>query len=509
MIGFGRIGCAVLCAVLGFRCVLAGENNWPTPLEISGFSRNSTTSEISMYLRGLAAAEAGLARVELLGRSVEGRPLELLRLTGPRVVEPVPRLRVLIIGSQHGGAEPAGGEALTSLARELLTEGLRPLLKDLDLFLLSNANPDGRDLKRRANAHRVNLNTDFVLLSQPESQALKIALDRYRPDVVLDVHESAVLKRDTLAREGYVTDFDAQFDVASNPAIPSALRAYAQATFLPALLAETSRGGLTAQRYLGEITHLHQPVTNGGLTLRNFRNAAGMTGALSVLLETKLDPRIDSYPTYRNLKVRVDRQLRCLRAFLTLVAAHRAEIKAQTRVARAALQTEDLVLSAAYVKDPLRPMVRLPMRRLDTRQREVLAFPDHRRLVIGAAAPLPQRLLITAHTALLQPILARQQIRCISANSDQPVSVTAPRLSPRSTDVGSPEAAAEVTTTVALPPGSLRVDLNQLNGRLAAVLLDPRAPGSLFDYPAFKALLRPGEAFFIYRVGRQAPRNVP
>ena len=144
----------------------------PTPLEAAGHTRHSRAGEISAYLDTLVAAAPTRARKDVLGHSVQKRPIEALVLGAPAPRAAKPRLTVLLVGSQHGGAEPAGGEALLTVARDLLDGDLRPLLDDLDIILIPDANPDGRDLKRRSNANRVNINTDFVLLSQPESRAL-------------------------------------------------------------------------------------------------------------------------------------------------------------------------------------------------------------------------------------------------------------------------------------------------------------------------------------------------
>ena len=95
-----------------------------------------------------------------------------------------------------------------------------------------------------------------MLLDQPESRALDAAVRHYAPAVVLDAHESAVLKRKTLGQEGYLTAFEAQFDVASTPAIPAALRDFATDILLPQLIAGVQARGLHAQRYIGEIRSL-------------------------------------------------------------------------------------------------------------------------------------------------------------------------------------------------------------------------------------------------------------
>ncbi|MFP5465388.1 MAG: M14 family zinc carboxypeptidase, partial [Gammaproteobacteria bacterium] len=83
----------------------------PTPLEAAGHSRHSRSEEISAYLDALVARAPEVARTDVLGRSVQGRSIEALVLTAPTAEAGAPRLKVLLVGSQHGGAEPAGGEA--------------------------------------------------------------------------------------------------------------------------------------------------------------------------------------------------------------------------------------------------------------------------------------------------------------------------------------------------------------------------------------------------------------
>jgi murein tripeptide amidase MpaA len=210
-----------LAAVAVFATLAHGGEPLPTPLEATKYSRLSTSAEISAYLKQLARTYPQ-ARVESIGTTVQGRPLEALVLTSAAGadVSKSDRVTVEIIGSQHG-MEGAGAESLLFIARELLAGTLRYVLDDVDVVLVPNSNPDGLEIGKRVNANGVNLNTDFVALTQPESRALVGVLDRYRPEVALDVHESAVLKKKSLAREGFMTDFAAQFEMANNPNIAS------------------------------------------------------------------------------------------------------------------------------------------------------------------------------------------------------------------------------------------------------------------------------------------------
>ncbi|MBI2800093.1 MAG: DUF2817 domain-containing protein [Gammaproteobacteria bacterium] len=488
--------------------IAATERRLVTPLAHAHYSRASTSSEMSAFMDALAARYPALVSKEIIGQSVQGRDIEALRLRA-RGKGSTERLEVLVVGSQHGAAEPAGGEALLEIALDLASAKQNTLLRDLELILIPNANPDGRDLRRRSNANHVNLNTDFVLLSQPESRVLKTALARFAPQVVLDAHESAVLKRQSLARDGFLTDFDAQFEVGNNPAIPAAVRDFSRTELLPTLLARVTQSGLPAQRYIGEITSLKQPITNGGLTLRNFRNTAALSGAVSFLVETKLDSRTDTFKTYRNIAVRVDRQLKCIHAFLDLVHERRAEIAEHVRAARAVLHSEPLTLFAAYVEDATHPTVAIPLRRLATRKLENHEFRDHRKVIADQVMPYPPMLVIAAHTEVLRELLERHDINFWSVSQPLTAEVIASRFGPVSNAAARWENTQQTKASIDLSPHNLLIDLAQPNGRYAALLLDPRSTSSVFRTPEYAALLKPDEDFFIYRTFKGATRLAP
>ncbi len=469
----------------------------PTPLETTKFERISTSAEISAYLDTIAAA-VPFAKKELVGVSGEGRPIEALAFRLGKVADGPGRMTIMVIGSQHGAAEPAGGEALMVIARELALGDLKPLLDDADIVVLPNANPDGRDLGRRANANRVNINIDFVLAAQAETRALKQALARYAPEALLDSHESAILKRKTLARDGYLTDFDAQFEMSNNPGITPAMRSFALGDMLPMLTARVSEAGLPAQRYIGEIISIKQPITNGGLTLRNFRNTAGMSGALSFLVETKLDSREDSFPTYRNIGVRVDRQLICMRTFLTLMVERRADVLRHVAQARETAPTGKIGLYAGYVVDEAHPKVKIPMRRLDTRELEDLEFRDHRKVIVADEIAMPSTLLVTAHQQRMAEILDQHGVKYEPLSAPMIVRVLASRFDPQPNITERVPQLAATSKEITAPVGTLVIDTAQPNGRTAVLLLDPRSTSSVFRYPAFAALVNKDRDHFVY-----------
>lgn len=489
-----RPATAVLLALFAGAAAYGESAPLPTPLERNGYSAISTSAQMTEYLDSIVAA-VPFARKDVLGHSVQGRPIEALVFSTSSVPEES-RMTIMVIGSQHGAAEPAGGEALLVIARELATGALRPLLDDADVVLLPNANPDGRDLGRRANANGVNINIDFVLAEQPETRVLKQALARYAPVAVLDAHESAVLKRKTLARDGYLTDFEAQFEIANNPGVPQAVRDFALSDMLPALLARVTAGGLPAHRYIGEITSIKQVITNGGLTLRNFRNTAGVAGTLSFLVETKLDSREDTYPTYRNIEVRLGKQLICIRAFLQLTHERRADIMA----ALAKPAPQRFALFAGYVVDPQHPKADISMRRLDTRELETVTFRDHRRIEYSDEITLPATYVIVDALDPMRSVLDIHGIRYEAIAAPMTVQATANRYGPRADISARMPVLESATVDLEAPAGALLVSLGQPRARTAALLLDPRSSSSVFRYPAYAGLMKPGQPHFVYPV---------
>lgn len=129
----------------------------------------------------------------VIGRSVEGRAIEVIRRGDPDGV------RVLAIGSIHG-TEPAGVEVIRELATIAVPEGI-------ELWLIPTGNPDGLAAGVRQNAAGVDLNRNFPVTwgpiaepghwqyagpsaaSEPETQAMAAFGQALRPDLTLWYHQ--------------------------------------------------------------------------------------------------------------------------------------------------------------------------------------------------------------------------------------------------------------------------------------------------------------------------------
>lgn len=158
----------------------------------------------------VAAAPDGTVGSEVIGRSVQGRPIRAWHLGEPaRAGVPT----VVLVATMHGN-EGAPRQILTALR-----DG--PPIEGVDLWVVPVYNPDGLARGTRRNAHGVDLNRDFPYdwrnldgsyesgsrpASEPETRSMMRFLDRVDPDRILSFHQplhgvDIDTKRPAFARE--------------------------------------------------------------------------------------------------------------------------------------------------------------------------------------------------------------------------------------------------------------------------------------------------------------------
>lgn len=125
-----------------------------------------------MVLRALIAAALLVASAEQLGRSYEGRPIQVSHLAGDGP-------RVLVVGCIHGD-ECEGIEVTRLLGRSRSA---------VDLWLVHQLNPDGYVRRSRTNAHGIDLNRDFLAATQRETRIARRLILRLRPDLTIWFHQ--------------------------------------------------------------------------------------------------------------------------------------------------------------------------------------------------------------------------------------------------------------------------------------------------------------------------------
>jgi hypothetical protein len=473
-----------------------------TALEQSNYQQLTSSVEILDFMEKIARSNAA-AETVTLAQSALGHPLVALLISSEihefmSAKRASDKLTVMLIGSQHGN-EPSGAEALMIVSREILEGKLRFHLNNLNFIIIPNSNPDGRSMKRRVNGNSVNLSTNFTVLSEPESRAIMDALHRWQPEVVLDVHESAVYKKKTLARQGYLIDFETQFEAANNTNVDQRIRDLSFHHILPDLLNRLKAQGLPAQRYIGEITTIHQPITHGGLSLRNLRNMAGVLGCFGFLVENRLDPSFGSYPTPGNIKERVKKQCLSIEAFLQSCHDYRRQIISISQQARLGWKhprnAATLYLSVAYTTDPDRPLISLPLRRLDTGEPIQHTFNYYGMVQSRSPLILPRAYVIRAYQKLFAELLDQHHIAYSTPDSSIPASgeMRPVELPPAAAVCGDSGGTVltetEDSPTYSYQAGDLLVSLDQPARKLIPLLLEPRSSSSIFNAPEYCRLL--------------------
>ncbi len=200
---------AIVCAGLTVGCGSSPTMTTTTPItraEQSTFEETSRYADVRAFIDALAR-QTPHVRVEMFGRSEEGRELPLLVVGDPPADlgshggPGVPT--VLVMANIHAG-EVEGKEAVLHLARRLTVGDLQPLLKSAVWLFVPIYNADGNErisldnrseqygpvngVGTRENAKGLDLNRDFMKLESSEARALVSLFTRWDPDVVVDLH---------------------------------------------------------------------------------------------------------------------------------------------------------------------------------------------------------------------------------------------------------------------------------------------------------------------------------
>src|SRR5215471_3407094 len=240
-------------------------------------------AEMLTFLEGLAG-ESRRVKIEILGVSQGGLSLPMVLLTESGEINS--RLpTVLVIGQQHGN-EPAGGEAALVLAQQLANPRAG-LLRRVNVLIIPRGNPDGAQNFKRTTANGIDVNRDHLLLNTPESRMIALVVHRYRPHLMLDLHEFTVGGR-WIEKFGGVMKYDALVQAATVGNLDSQIAMHAQ-RYVQRIRVGLGRNGLTSFVYhtTGAAEPEDKIVSMGGVQPDTGRNVGGLRPAISLLVEVR------------------------------------------------------------------------------------------------------------------------------------------------------------------------------------------------------------------------------
>ncbi|WP_341716014.1 M14 family zinc carboxypeptidase [Micromonospora sp. FIMYZ51] len=154
------------------------------------------TSDVNEYAYTAAIDELSeRVRVVEIGRTIQNRPINMFVIgypTPPATPEAVAATNPLLVNCNVHGNEPGDREACFIMARQLaFTQDPTTLdrLSKSTMLILPTINGDGRAANSRGNSTGQDLNRDYSLIRQPETQAFVEMVRDYRPIASYDGHE--------------------------------------------------------------------------------------------------------------------------------------------------------------------------------------------------------------------------------------------------------------------------------------------------------------------------------
>jgi hypothetical protein len=181
-------------AVVALALHAPGPASFRTQFEVAeGAEYTSHEGELEWTAR-LAAASARV-RVETIGHTIEGRPINLFIIGYPAPPGSATAISALPSAGANcniHGTEPSGREGCFMMIRELAFSdepAVLDILRNATVLIVPSINGDGRAANSRGNAAGQDLNRDHARITQPETQAFARFLRDYSPEVMVDGHE--------------------------------------------------------------------------------------------------------------------------------------------------------------------------------------------------------------------------------------------------------------------------------------------------------------------------------
>jgi len=446
-----------------------------TPAEASGYLAYTSPDVALTWLTELAALAGPVMRVASFVTLPDGA-------TGPPAVMPVAtigiddatggarndgnRVRVLVIGSQHGD-ERTGYEVALRLARDLSVAELRPLLDEIEVTIVPVMNPVGMRDGTRFDGSGLDPNRDHVSLASPANRALWELHAALEPHVVLDLHEMGP------------TPYEAQVGLPTHPNVDPRLIELARFWLLPWVVRALTTADVRFHEYVAENpdpayqTEAEDPedifFSLAPITANNARNAFSLAGSLALLLETASSHEID------DLSRRADRLYLTAVSFLEVIAGMSEEVLARTWQSPIGGETASpsLALRAENAADPDRPS--LYWLRWNDRGAAAPYTVDQWRPVVEVRSvlPMPAAWLILPEETELVAHLLRHGIRVERLLEPVRLKVSA---------YGTPDS-LEPAADRTLPSGSWLVRSDQARWRLLFTLIEPGSADGWFRPP--------------------------
>ena len=495
--------------------------------EKSRFVKTPRLSETMDYFRKLADYSP-MVSVSSFGVSPQGRDLPLVivdkdGLKDPEQIRKKGRVIVLIESCIHAG-EPDGKDASMIFLRDMLVDKKNiDILDDVSFLFIPVFNVDGHEdfradnrinqngpeeLGTRNTAQLINLNRDFMKADAPEMRAWLKLYNQWMPELFIDVHVTngadfqyvmtyAIENRGTIMEEG--------------------LRRWSLDVYEKQLNERMEKAGFPLFLY-ASFRKYNAPESGILIDIFDPRYSEGYAAVrnrLGLLIENHI---------YKPYEQRVKATVEAFIASARILAENKESL--QQTIARA----DKVVSSPEYRQKPME-MTFKPVNKdsiwvdylsweRDTVKSDLsgadwvrhnydkpitLKCPMIISYEASLSVQLPEAYVLMPQWTDIIGLLDLHDIKYTRLAESKQVEVetyryTKATFSPRQSEGRIPVLKTEYTTQTEMleyPVGSILIDMNQPNGRLAAWLLEPSAPGSLVYWGFFNQVVQPTNEFWI------------
>ncbi len=219
--------------------------NWLTPAEKSDYRTTPRYAETMDYVRRVAGFSPRQVKIEVFGRTGEGRDLAAVIISRDGIFDPAllhrtARPIVLIQNAIHAG-EMDGKDASLALLRDLVVLRTQAaLLERAVVIFVPIYNADGHErfgafhrinqkgpeeMGWRTTARNLNLNRDYLKADAPETRALLRLWNRWLPDFFVDNHVT----------DGLDHQYDTTYSLETGPNVFPALAQWQRDVLAPYL----------------------------------------------------------------------------------------------------------------------------------------------------------------------------------------------------------------------------------------------------------------------------------
>ncbi|WP_125154738.1 M14 family metallopeptidase [Clostridium rectalis] len=264
-----------------------------TPAFTEGKEDFTSHEEMMEFIYGLQR-DSKYMKVSIIGYSQEGRPIPILIFSKPSYAKAADVLKlnkpVVWLQGQIHGNEPAGGEAMLAVARNLGTGKFgEKVLDNVSVVILPRFNGDGAYYFDRKMVNKLDSNRDHLKFDNLETIIVHKTFNQFMPEVVVDAHEYGVFSAfKSVGKKGSLTAYDVLISSAKNLNIPKEVRSVSDSLFVNNVQKDLASQDYTSHMYYTTSRNGNKfTIYEAGTDAKIGRNAYGLQPSISFLVETR------------------------------------------------------------------------------------------------------------------------------------------------------------------------------------------------------------------------------